>query len=99
MSLVNGWEIVARERGGSRAGMATAAGGRSVPVRLLVFSALLIPLLALLGGCVAAAPPSAPGYSFVCHAGVYQCTLPAQYPLGARCSCPALGAPSFGRVS
>lgn len=68
---------------------------RRVP---LLLGLLIVPLLALLGGCVAAVPPSAPGYSYVCHAGVYQCTLPAQYRLGTRCSCPALGAPSFGRV-
>ena len=59
------------------------------------------PLLALLSGCEgapAAQGEGASGYGYVCHAGFYQCTLPQQVPLGSRCSCPGLGAPSYGRV-
>ncbi len=65
-------------------------------------------LAAILGlaGCVGAPAPvaysPAPGqqvaYSGNCYAGVYSCVLPQQMPLGAPCSCPGLGAPSFGNV-
>ena len=59
-----------------------------------------LPLLAFLSGCegTASAEGVTGGYGYVCHAGFYQCTLPAQVPLGSRCSCPGLGAPSYGRV-
>jgi hypothetical protein len=63
--------------------------------------ATIVPLLAMLSGCEGAPTAeqgAAAGYGYVCHAGFYQCTLPAQYPLGSRCSCPGLGAPSYGRV-
>ncbi len=63
--------------------------------------AMTVPLLAALAGCEgapAAEGMGASGYGYVCHAGFYQCTLPAQVPLGSRCSCPGLGAPSYGRV-
>ena len=33
-----------------------------------------------------------------CYAGVYTCALPEGLPVGAQCSCPGLGAPSFGNV-
>ena len=33
-----------------------------------------------------------------CYAGVYTCPLPSALPLGAQCSCPGLGAPSYGTV-
>ena len=49
-----------------------------------------------------ALPPGAPvqqvAYSATCYAGVYTCQLPGQLPLGAPCSCPGLGAPSYGNV-
>ncbi len=67
----------------------------------LVWMLMLFPLLALLAGCEgapAAEGEGASGYGYVCHAGFYQCTLPQQVPLGSRCSCPGLGAPSYGRV-
>lgn len=59
-----------------------------------------LPMLAALAGCEGAPAAEGPstGYGYVCHAGFYQCTLPAQYPVGNRCSCPGLGAPSYGRV-
>jgi len=33
-----------------------------------------------------------------CHAGFYGCSLTQSVPVGSGCSCPALGAPSFGTV-
>ncbi len=67
--------------------------------RLLWFAALA-PLLCVLAGCegAPAAEGVSSGYGYVCHAGFYQCTLPSQYPVGTRCQCPGLGAPSYGRV-
>ena len=48
------------------------------------------------------APPTAPvqavSYGTTCYAGVYTCQLPQQLPAGTQCSCPGLGAPSFGNV-
>ena len=55
-----------------------------------------------LGGCVVAPGRSAgaaPGYGYTCYAGVYVCRVPQQIPVGSRCSCPGIGAPSFGHVS
>lgn len=68
--------------------------------------------LGALAGCVGeptagqpvgyAVPPGAPpppvAYSGVCHAGFYTCTLPVSEPVGTGCSCPGLGAPSYGKV-
>ena len=53
-----------------------------------------------LGGCVVEVPPggSASGYGYTCYAGVYTCPVPQQVAVGTRCSCPGLGAPSFGTV-
>lgn len=55
-----------------------------------------------LGGCVVEVPgPSAgaaSGYGYTCYAGVYVCRLPQQLPAGTQCSCPGIGAPSFGTV-
>ena len=48
------------------------------------------------------APPNAPvqqvAYGVSCYAGIYTCQLPQQLPVGTQCSCPGLGAPSFGNV-
>ncbi len=56
-------------------------------------------LLAGVAGCVGVAPvPQRIGYGHVCSAGVYTCQLGAQLPVGTQCSCPGLGAPSFGAV-
>ncbi len=55
-----------------------------------------------LGGCVVtptASAGAAPGYGYTCYAGVYVCRVPQQIPVGTRCSCPGIGAPSFGRIS
>lgn len=37
-------------------------------------------------------------YSAMCYAGVYTCQLPNAGPVGAGCSCPGLGAPSYGSI-
>ncbi len=42
------------------------------------------------------APVVAVGYR--CYAGTYICNLPAPGPIGTGCSCPGLGAPSFGTI-
>ncbi|WP_342629079.1 hypothetical protein AAC691_04425 [Nguyenibacter vanlangensis] len=74
-------------------------GGRW-PVLLLLGGLALLP-----AGCEGVAqsyPPGEPGvvagYGYMCQAGVYSCRLPTQVPLGSTCSCPALGAPSWGNV-
>ncbi|GAA4483237.1 hypothetical protein [Gluconacetobacter asukensis] len=66
---------------------------------------ILAGLAALPAGCTGVAegyppPPGAPiaGYGYLCKAGVYSCHLPTQVPLGSACSCPGLGAPSYGNV-
>jgi hypothetical protein len=45
-------------------------------------------------------PPPAypPGYGGTCYAGAYVCALPGPGPLGGTCTCPGLGAPSYGRI-
>ncbi len=45
-----------------------------------------------------AVPVQAVAYGVTCYAGVYTCQLPSQLPVGTQCSCPGLGAPSFGNV-
>jgi hypothetical protein len=55
-----------------------------------------------------AVPPAAPAqsrpadgkvaYGSMCYAGFYHCAAPAQTPIGDTCSCPGLGAPSYGSV-
>ncbi len=56
-----------------------------------------------LAGCVVEVPAqqsasAAPGYGYTCYAGAYVCRLPQQIPVGTQCSCPGIGAPSFGTV-
>ena len=42
---------------------------------------------------------SAPvAYGSMCYAGVYQCAAPTYSPIGQTCSCPGIGAPSYGTV-
>ena len=49
-------------------------------------------------GTVYAPPPDGRGYAgTTCAAGNYVCPV-APGPLGAQCSCPGLGAPSFGVI-
>ncbi len=40
----------------------------------------------------------AQAYAATCYAGVYTCALAQSLPVGAPCSCPGLGAPSYGNV-
>ena len=51
-------------------------------------------------GIAAAGPPPgvAPGYGYTCYAGSYVCRLHQQVPQGAQCTCPGIGAPSYGTV-
>ena len=37
-------------------------------------------------------------FGSTCYAGVYVCAAPAQTHIGVGCSCPGIGAPSFGVV-
>jgi len=48
---------------------------------------------------VTAPPPTAAvPYGSTCFAGVYVCPLARPQPVGSDCSCPGLGAPSYGMV-
>lgn len=88
--------------------MTNAANSPSFPSRRRRSSAArsiagLIGAAFMLGGCVVAVPTSAsvgpaPGYGYTCYAGAYVCRVPQQTPIGSECSCPGIGAPSFGRV-
>jgi len=44
------------------------------------------------------APPQANAYGMTCYAGVYICPLAQPGPVGAGCTCPGIGAPSYGMV-
>jgi hypothetical protein len=83
--------------------MRKAAGGRSPGGWLLVL--LLGGVAVMPAGCrgvAAAAYPVPPGPTAgtgaMCKAGVYSCDLPVRAPLGSPCSCPGLGAASYGNV-
>ncbi|QNT78977.1 hypothetical protein [Entomobacter blattae] len=43
-------------------------------------------------------PNRSQGVGRQCEAGIYSCTLPTAATLGSSCSCPGLGAPSYGVV-
>jgi len=43
------------------------------------------------------ARPAVP-YGVMCYAGPYTCQLPVAGPLGSGCSCPGIGAPSYGSI-
>jgi hypothetical protein len=48
-------------------------------------------------GDTAQTPSNQPvAYGATCYAGVYTCAAAANTPVGAVCSCPGLGAPSYG---
>ena len=54
---------------------------------------------AALAGCTGvAAPVQSTGYGYTCFAGAYQCRLGGQLPVGTECTCPGVGAPSYGTV-
>jgi hypothetical protein len=43
--------------------------------------------------------PTPPGYGGgTCYAGAYTCAAPANLPPGSQCSCPGIGALSYGTV-
>lgn len=69
-------------------------------LRLAALGLFGLPLAGCVGVASAGGPSSgaAPGYGYTCYAGVYVCRLPQQIPVGTQCSCPGIGAPSFGRV-
>ncbi len=82
-------------------------------LRFRVLSALALASLTGFGGCVGTpealvdyTPPAqdqqseerAVTYGFRCRAGFYACSLAQSVPVGSGCSCPGLGAPSFGTV-
>lgn len=65
----------------------------------------LLGSLLLLAACTGTAgtpvPPgteSKAGYGTACKAGTYSCNTPYPVPLGSPCSCPGLGAASYGNV-
>ncbi len=81
--------------------------------RCRVPSAFAFASLIGLGGCVGApqalveyTPPAQDpqsaervvAYGSHCRAGFYACSLAQSVPVGTGCSCPGLGAPSFGVV-
>ncbi len=73
-----------------------------MPVTRLIRSILALGVLAA-SGCVAPPPQpigvaGAPSYGTQCVAGFYQCALSAPGQAGAPCSCPGLGAPSYGSI-
>ncbi len=45
-----------------------------------------------------AVPNQQVAYGSTCYAGVYVCAAPGNTPVNAGCSCPGIGAPSYGVV-
>ena len=80
---------------------ATRASRGRLPGRGLRLAGVLMAGVSL-GGCVVEVPATSPGaasgYGYTCYAGVYVCRLPQQLPAGSQCSCPGIGAPSYGTV-
>ncbi len=57
-----------------------------------------VPASPVLGAAGTASAGQVVGYAGTsCHAGFYICQVPAA-PVGTQCSCPGLGAPSFGTI-
>ena len=75
-----------------------------MPIPTLIRAAGALALLVSLGGCYGAPAtyqPSYPGTPYSgaqCYAGAYVCQLPTPGAIGSTCSCPGLGAPSFGTI-
>lgn len=42
--------------------------------------------------------PTPAAYGYMCYAGHYTCSMPEQTPVGTTCTCPGIGAPSYGTV-
>ena len=62
-------------------------------------------LITALAGCYGApvtdqpvAAAGAPEAGYRCYAGTYVCNLPQPGQIGTGCSCPGLGAPSYGTI-
>ncbi len=73
--------------------------------KLVLFTISILSFTVFLSACsgtaetpVPAGTQSQTGYGSVCKAGFYTCHTPYQVPLGSPCSCPGLGAPSYGNV-
>jgi hypothetical protein len=47
----------------------------------------------------ATAPRGPVAYGSMCYAGIYNCAAAARSPVGSVCSCPGIGAPSYGTVN
>ena len=59
----------------------------------------LLGLAFSLAGCVGVATPAQySGYGHTCYAGAYTCQLGGELPAGTQCTCPGIGAPSYGAV-
>lgn len=56
------------------------------------------PVAPVAGGQSYQAATVAVPYGGTCYAGFYVCQLPQSLPIGSGCSCPGLGAPSYGSV-
>jgi len=57
-----------------------------------------VPASPVLGAAGTASAGQVVGYvGTTCHAGFYICQVPPG-PVGSQCSCPGLGAPSFGSI-
>ena len=85
--------------GNRQAGRLSRAGRIGKGLRLAGLALGALPLAA----CVVEVPAqqsaaAAPGYGYTCYAGAYVCRLPQQIASGTQCSCPGVGAPSFGTV-
>lgn len=72
---------------------------------ILGIKSSLLGSLFLLAACTGTAgTPVAPGteskagYGTACKAGMYSCQTPYPVPLGSPCSCPGVGAASYGNV-
>ena len=64
-----------------------------------MLKALAVGMLLALSGCIAYVPIDTAAVQVAgstCYAGFYIC--PAAGPVGAPCSCPGIGAPSFGVI-
>ena len=84
-------------------GMVRQKGKLAMSIQRILRPGLLAATLLGLAGCVGApaainVPPGSIVLSQQCFAGFYQCVLPQAGPIGSPCSCPGLGAPSFGSI-
>jgi hypothetical protein len=84
----------------SAALLAVLAGCYGAPVTDQPVGAVTPPVVAapLTGVAAARAPPPGTAIGTQCYAGAYTCVLPQPGPIGTGCSCPGLGAPSYGTI-